>query len=204
MKGAMHWAGQLKRYRRIHGLTQAALAEVLNVEQATISRWERGMHAPDLGIQRRLRALIFGRGLHSDNFIFNRVSHSPFAVKVASRSAQNLAASMAAAHLHHVDQSTLASANYRPLFTETLEKHWAKALELGFFDGDIASIQVRTPWKPLGGGEEKLCVSYWMPAQLSDGEIVLISEFSILQRDALQHVIPDESFVARSMDEIVV
>jgi transcriptional regulator with XRE-family HTH domain len=199
----MHWPGQLKRYRRIQGLTQAALAEILNVEQATISRWERGTHAPDLGVQRRLRALIYGRGLHSDNFIFNRVSHSPFAVKVASRAAQNLAASMAAAHLHHVDQSTLAIANYRPLFTETLERHWIKAMELGFFEGDMASIQVRTPWKPVGGGDEKLCVSYWTPARLSDGEIVLISEFSVLQRDAQQDKTPGESFIARSMDELV-
>ena len=54
----MDWSQALRDYRCRHHLTQAALAEVLNVDPTTVSRWERGRDQPALGIQRRLRSLI--------------------------------------------------------------------------------------------------------------------------------------------------
>lgn len=54
----MDWPQALKEYRRRHTLTQAALAEILNVDPTTVSRWERGRDEPALGIQRRLRSLV--------------------------------------------------------------------------------------------------------------------------------------------------
>ena len=36
----------LKRERRRHGWTQSALAELLGIDANTVSRWERGTHAP--------------------------------------------------------------------------------------------------------------------------------------------------------------
>lgn len=54
----MEWVRALKDYRRRHVLTQAALAEILNVDATTVSRWERGRDQPALGIQRRLRSLV--------------------------------------------------------------------------------------------------------------------------------------------------
>ena len=54
----MDWPQALKEYRRRHALTQAALAEILNVDPTTVSRWERGRDEPALGIQRRLRSLV--------------------------------------------------------------------------------------------------------------------------------------------------
>ena len=52
------WPQALKDYRRRHALTQGALAEILNVDATTVSRWERGRDQPALGIQRRLRSLV--------------------------------------------------------------------------------------------------------------------------------------------------
>ena len=54
----MDWPQALKDYRRRHGLTQAALAEILNVDPTTVSRWERGRDQPALSIHRRLRSLV--------------------------------------------------------------------------------------------------------------------------------------------------
>jgi transcriptional regulator with XRE-family HTH domain len=51
----------LKTYRRRHGLTQASLAEILNVDPTTVSRGERGRDQPALGILRRLQALVIPR-----------------------------------------------------------------------------------------------------------------------------------------------
>jgi DNA-binding XRE family transcriptional regulator len=54
----MDWPQALRDYRRRHALTQGALAEILNVDATTVSRWERGRDQPALGIQRRLRSLV--------------------------------------------------------------------------------------------------------------------------------------------------
>ena len=37
---------RIREYRRIHGLTQRALAEQLGVDQTTLAAWERGEHNP--------------------------------------------------------------------------------------------------------------------------------------------------------------
>ncbi len=54
----MDWPHALRAYRRRHGLTQATLAETLNVDPTTVSRWERGRDQPALCMLRRLRSLV--------------------------------------------------------------------------------------------------------------------------------------------------
>lgn len=43
-------AENLQLYRRLHGLTQAGLAEALNYSDKSVSKWERGEAAPDIGV----------------------------------------------------------------------------------------------------------------------------------------------------------
>jgi transcriptional regulator with XRE-family HTH domain len=198
----MDWRGHLRRYRRSRGLTQAALAEILGVEQATVSRWECETHEPELNIQRRLRDMIFGRGPGSDYFIYNTVVNSPFAVKLATKQARNIAASKVAADLHGVMTARLGNADYRPLFTEELEHNWARAVDMGFFLGELISVQVYNHWIPLSGGPTKACMSYWTPARLSDGEIVLLSEFRLLEEQEFEKVAHDARFIAYAMDTV--
>lgn len=198
MRAALDWASHLKRYRRVNRLTQAALAELLSTEQATVSRWEGGVNQPELALQRRLRDLLFRGTTNCDRQLLHYISHSPFAVKVADKSARNLAASSLAAELHGVPQRQLARADYRPHFTERLSSHWDRAVEMGFFEGDVASIQVLNAWYPLGGGSVRCCVSYWSPARLSDGEVVLISEFREIDSPASG----SESFLHRHLDDL--
>lgn len=199
----MAWSDQLRRYRRLHGLTQAVLAETLNVEQATISRWERGVHEPDLSVQRRLRDLICGPSFNSEEFQLKVISRSPFAVKVANKQAKNLAASSGAAHLHGVPRDILARADYRPYFSDILRDQWNRACRLGFFAGDLCSVQVYTKWRPLNGLDSKYGISYWTPFRLSDGEIVLISEFrEIISSEFESTPLPDR-FVVSPMDSVL-
>ncbi|MCG8440865.1 MAG: helix-turn-helix domain-containing protein, partial [Caulobacterales bacterium] len=54
----MNWPETIRRFRRVRGLKQAALADLLNVDQSTISRWEQGRDTPNLGAQRILRRFI--------------------------------------------------------------------------------------------------------------------------------------------------
>lgn len=199
----MDWREQLKRFRKSRGLTQAALAERLGVEQATVSRWECGTHEPELGIQRRLRDMIYGRGPGSDYFVLNSIMFSPFAVKLASSTGRNLAASSRAASCHGVNSQLLSQVDYRPFFTEELERNWSLASEMGFFIGELVGVKVYNRWKPLNGGAEKACMSYWTPTRLSDGEIVMFGEFMIVDENELSSIPMSERFVAQSMDNLV-
>lgn len=54
----MHWPTIIRRIRSRRAMKQTALAELLNVDQSAVSRWERGLAAPNLGAQRRLRELM--------------------------------------------------------------------------------------------------------------------------------------------------
>ena len=51
------WSTFVRRYRMRHGLSQMRMAEILNVAQRTVSRWERGEDAPCVAQQKRLRDL---------------------------------------------------------------------------------------------------------------------------------------------------
>ncbi len=198
-----NWSDHLRRYRRLHALTQAALAEFLGVEQATISRWERGTHQPELGMQRRLRELMRGQVAQSDQLVFHRARCSLAAVKIANRSAQNFEASSGAAKLHGVDRGTLARCNYRPLFTELLETQWNKAIEMGFFAGELASVRVFNYWRPANGRPARYCLSYWTPVPLADGEILLHSDFVEIPEAEFQRTGAANQFSVTSMDELV-
>jgi transcriptional regulator with XRE-family HTH domain len=52
------WATRIVAYRDAHGLTQEDLAEMVDVDHTTISRWERGRDAPSKQKQQLLNKLV--------------------------------------------------------------------------------------------------------------------------------------------------
>lgn len=72
----MNWRDLIRGHRRRNGLKQEVLALQLGVNQATISRWERGVDEPNVAMQRRLRDVLFGKrreNLVADNLLRNPV-----------------------------------------------------------------------------------------------------------------------------------
>ncbi|MGB0683890.1 MAG: helix-turn-helix domain-containing protein [Magnetovibrionaceae bacterium] len=53
------WPVLIRSYRQQQGLKQDALAYFLQVDQTTISRWERGVDTPSIAMQKRLRDLMY-------------------------------------------------------------------------------------------------------------------------------------------------
>ncbi len=49
---------RLKRLRRVVGLKQSALADLIEVDQATISRWENGGQTPSAHVQQVVFAAL--------------------------------------------------------------------------------------------------------------------------------------------------
>ena len=68
---------RLWRLRRMRGLKQAAVAQIADVCQATVSRWESGSIAPDVeAAERILGQLTRGTGLSSDSALRSLVESS--------------------------------------------------------------------------------------------------------------------------------
>jgi DNA-binding XRE family transcriptional regulator len=187
----------------VHGLTQAAFGELVGVEQATVSRWERGFHSPDLAMQRKLRDLLVSRGVASDRIVLHRVRNAISAMKMADRRGRNKAASRAAAALHGIALSKLETLDYTPFFTESLRAQWQTARDLGFFRGEVASLRVFNTWRPASGGALRYCEGNWTPAFLSDGEVMLVSEFRDIDETAYLSVQEPSRMRAVMVDELL-
>lgn len=197
------WSGFIKRYRRANGLTQAALAELLSVEQATVSRWERQFHKPDLAIQKRLRDMMRKHPAGADRAIRYRVQCALSAMKLADRHGRNLAASPAAAALHGVPLPVLATCNYRPFFSDLLATQWQAAIDAGFFDGEIAGVRVYNCWNPVSGAPPINGISYWTPVFLLDKEVLLVSDFAPIDEQSFRAIPPSERMSVVTMDQLL-
>lgn len=197
------WVNLIRRYRKLRGLTQAAFSELIGVEQATVSRWERGVHVPELEIQRRLRDLISKNSAGSDALLFHRVRGSVSPTKLANKNGQNFAASPLAARLHGVDLATLCKIDYCPFHTELLERQWVHIRSAGFFCGEVASVKVYNTWRPLGGDRIRYCEGFWTPAWLSDGEVMLISDWNIIDEATFVEIDERKRLTLTIMDELL-
>ena len=191
----------IRRYRQQRGLTQAAFAGLVGVEQATVSRWERGGHNPDLAMQHRLRDLIGRPDRISDRLIAHRtqVAIRPMSLRRASG---ELVAASASARL------VLARLPVDPLQaspeSDAVLRQWALAVREGFFDGAIASVQGAGSWEPAGGGPICRGTWVWSPVTTGDGEVLLSSQFQVdAQGGALTEVVTERCTIV-TMDELVI
>jgi DNA-binding XRE family transcriptional regulator len=57
-KKAENLGTKIKEYRRVHGLTQKKLAELLAIDQTTLAAWERGEHQPTKRLFRKLTSVF--------------------------------------------------------------------------------------------------------------------------------------------------
>lgn len=197
------WDDLIKRYRRLNGLTQSAFAEIIGVEQATVSRWERGFHAPDLVVQKKLRDLFRKNGIVSDTIVVHRVRDAIGASKLADRRGRNLAASRRAAAMHGIEVGRLQRFDYSVFHTDVLHDQWQVVRTIGFFQGDVASVRVFNTWQPACGGPLRYCEGFWTPAFLCDGEIVLFSEFSEIDEAIYTSVPPSARLRPIMVDELL-
>ncbi len=59
MSGAENaWPVLIRNLRQFRNLTQSALAQMVGVDQVTVSRWETGRNVPEIAMQRRLRDFL--------------------------------------------------------------------------------------------------------------------------------------------------
>ncbi len=169
------WGAEIRRFRRLRAIKQTALADILGVDQATVSRWEGGRQIPDLGVQRRLRALMQGTGSQDDSLHRHWVDGSVGDTMLLDATRTILAASPEACRRHGAGAraTALVGRSAAPLFTEELETLWWQIVERGFFEGEIASAAVVSRANTLADPAAAVAVrQVWTPVAVSSGEVL--------------------------------
>ena len=146
------WQALIRQLREHRHWSQEALAEQLQTDQATVSRWERGTVQPGFAAQRKLEALADAAGLQSLNGIERVVQCSPFPMLLVDRTLQVIAASASSGFVagRSVDQQTPEDERtHFKAFAERLEQQgfWSReceeVMEYSFARGlDIAGAVV--------------------------------------------------------------
>jgi transcriptional regulator with XRE-family HTH domain len=89
----LYWAVLIAQLRRQLCCTQEDLAEKLDTDQATVSRWEHGAAVPRTGVRLKLETMAKDAGLITVDEIAAIVRASPFPMILTDRASRVLAAS---------------------------------------------------------------------------------------------------------------
>lgn len=88
-----YWSALCKNLRQSLNLTQGQMAERLGTDQASISRWERGLTEPQYDMRRVIQGLAQGQGLATLDDIVTAVRLSPFPMMLVDHKNRVIAAS---------------------------------------------------------------------------------------------------------------
>lgn len=170
------WPSQIRRFRRVRAFKQTALAEMVGVDQATVSRWESGRITPEPDMQRRLLGLM--RSVVADEYQLRHAAEAAMGEVVLSDEDHVIrAASASYCAAHGVTQSVIIGMSGRPLYREEAEQIRQLAHDSGFYRGDIASLTMVARGNSLCGRRHDIRVkAVWVPTRLLDGTILLRSE----------------------------
>lgn len=134
-----YWARLLRSWRSRDGLTQAQLAEMLDVDQTSVSRWERAIDAPRVSTRRRIRDFMrASAGGRQDDVTRIRVRQALWPQTLVREGAIFLEASLATLREAGVPTRDLRGRSIYGTFgqhTDYVTEQWERS---GIFTGEIA------------------------------------------------------------------
>jgi transcriptional regulator with XRE-family HTH domain len=161
------------------------LGEMVGVDQATISRWERGQTLPDTRMQTRLSHLM-RRVPNEEALLKHWLAMAIGEIAVSNQDRVLRAVSPAYSAAHGVPLHEMIGMCSRREYTEESERLWQIIRQNGFFRGDIASATCVSRSHSLSGQSRDIPIRVvWTPLRLSGGEILLRSERTVLSEDQL-------------------
>lgn len=163
----------LRRFRRLRGMKQAHVAELLDVSQGSVSRWEGGTHRPDDISRERIVAMIAAHANNaSDAAIQRLIQTSTQAVHlVCDATHRLLAASPVRAAAWRIDtREVLGTSLWRFASPEIVEAE-ESLVDRGWFERPYQTLRFRT-----GGNEDPMIpvrpsLMQWETIPLADGRI---------------------------------
>ncbi len=163
----------MRRFRRLRALKQVALAELIGVDQATVSRWESGRQSPDLAMQQRLRDLMRRIEPGEEVLLKHWINASIGYTVLCDEDRIIRAASASYCSIHGLSPAEVLGRSTIPTFTAELEQALWLAVDRGFFEGQVASATVVARTNALSGQPRKIPgISVWTPVRLTDGRVL--------------------------------
>lgn len=136
----------LRGFRRLQGIKQSHLADLLGVAQGSVSRWESGTHAPDVAMQVRIETLIAARADgHGDAALKRLIATSSLRIHlVCDATHQLLAVSPARAKAWRTDAgSHIGTSLWRYASPEIIAAEEGLA-KRGWFEQPFQCLRFRT------------------------------------------------------------
>ncbi|MEZ5826224.1 MAG: helix-turn-helix transcriptional regulator [Geminicoccaceae bacterium] len=131
---------RLRRLRRASGMKQLALADMLGVDQATVSRWERGQQLPAADMQHRAWHML-GAARSDDAALRRLVENSTDCVHLVEEATHVcLAYSQSRAADWRTSRRELLGVSLWQFATDEI-----RAAEAELADGEWWSVQMPTP-----------------------------------------------------------
>jgi transcriptional regulator with XRE-family HTH domain len=113
------WAQRIAVYRKAQGLSQMQLADMLDVDHTTVSRWERGRDAPSLTIQRKLQKLVETNLSTVDRALRDLIDFTDDIAVLLDKDYRLVRASKAHQRLLNYDQADVVGEQF-PFWTENM------------------------------------------------------------------------------------
>ena len=156
------------------GLSQTEFGRRLGVDQATVSRWERGVQTPDPRATVRLSQLIYGMDVaRSAKPEVALVAHSPFAMAIISRNWEVVALSRGMVALAQDGGS-----KPKKRVSADMERAVGQLHDQGFFDGRISAARIVARGYMLPADRE-VFEATCTPVVI-DGEICRLMQYELL------------------------
>jgi transcriptional regulator with XRE-family HTH domain len=167
------YAGALRRWRRLRGVKQSHAAELFDVSQATLSRWERGQHRiPNTAVRKLSRLLAAPLDSAGDAVLRRLVESSSLPVHlICDLSHRLLAASPVRLAEWTADAAELRGVSLWDFATDEIRAAEGRLGDLGWYDDGAAQVSFWTgpndsPIVTIDSG-----VLVWERLQLSDGTL---------------------------------
>jgi PAS domain-containing protein len=143
---------------------------MLNVDQATISRWERGAQMPDNAMQNRLRDLLFRGRAISDARLVHLVRSVTGLMALLNAEGKFVAVSDGFRRIIPPGKESITD-----ISTPSVDEFWSAANASGFFRGEVASIHTAVEIVRADGSSAYISGSLH-PVTLADGSVQMLGE----------------------------
>lgn len=199
----MQWAAGIRRLRQSNGWKQATLAEMMGVDQATVSRWERGLQQPEVAMRKRLVELMRSRVPELDRLQLMSIEASPNIAMAFDQDLRVLAVSEAAAALH--GQSPVELVGETLQYRSSPDFAWAieRAEECGLWRGAVAAMRFVAGFAGRDGRQRHAQMA-WTPVFVTGGEVVVCAQLREIDRAEYLRANCADRLVIVAMEDLAV
>lgn len=180
----MDWSLALRTYRARNGLKQEALADLLHISQAYVSRLESGKLEPKDGLEHKIRSLISNPGQRDVlDFVLNSVRVSPhISIVLAVRDDRLSYIALSDGFRQHPQFKEVGEGDtLTPEFIEQGEDLLRELIATGAFLGETACVEIL--WRAVRNESSFFWNTVLTPIRAEEGEWYLHAAMTALSED---------------------